>query len=206
METLKYKVIKSAEQYSTYCRALEHLVCNPAEGEQHQDEVELLTTLIEVWDRKHTSFTEANPVELLQSLMTERRLKGSTLATELGVGKSLISDILNYKRAFSKEIIRKLATYFQLTQEAFNRPYTLKPVANSRWSRVTVLPATARLTDSALSQVNKNSPTSDRIEELASKVLDSSRYSAVTKTLAGSVLSQSAKGRGPGKKREKTKA
>jgi hypothetical protein len=33
------------------------------------------------------------------------------------------------------------------------------------------------------------------MEDLASKVLDSPKYSAETKTLAGSVLSQSVKGR-----------
>lgn len=206
METLKYKVIKSEAQYRTYCTALEDLVCTPLLGQQYQDEIELLTALIELWDREHTSFADVNPIELLQSLMTERGLKGSTLAADLEVGKSLISDILNYKRALSKEIIRKLAAYFHLTQEAFNRPYKLKPLADSRWKNAATLLPTARLITPTLSQANKRNPTSIRIEELASKVLDSSRYSAVTRTLASSVLSQSTKGRKREQSVRKTKA
>lgn len=45
------------------------------------------------------------------------------LAQILNIGKSTISEILNYKKGLSKENIRKLAEYFKLSQEAFNRPY-----------------------------------------------------------------------------------
>ena len=48
------------------------------------------------------------------------------LAEVLGVSKGLVSDILNYKKGLSKEIIRTLASFFKVTQEAFNRPYRLK--------------------------------------------------------------------------------
>jgi HTH-type transcriptional regulator/antitoxin HigA len=50
----------------------------------------------------------------------------------LGVSKGLISDILNYKKGLSKEIIRTLSNYFKLSQEAFNRPYKLKKYSHSR--------------------------------------------------------------------------
>jgi HTH-type transcriptional regulator/antitoxin HigA len=40
-----------------------------------------------------------------------------------------VSEILNYKKGFSKSIIRQLSTYFKVSQEAFNRPYALKQSA-----------------------------------------------------------------------------
>jgi HTH-type transcriptional regulator/antitoxin HigA len=52
-------------------------------------------------------------------------VKAVDLAGILGVGKSLVSDVLNYRRGLSKEIIRKLASQFKLSQEAFNKPYEL---------------------------------------------------------------------------------
>ena len=58
METLKYKVIKTANQYQDYCAALEELL-NTDINNSCQDEVELLTLLIEKWDHEHNSFEDA---------------------------------------------------------------------------------------------------------------------------------------------------
>jgi len=55
--------------------------------------------------------------------MKENGLKAVDLANQLGVSKSLISDILHYRRGFSREITRKLADRFKVSQELFNRPY-----------------------------------------------------------------------------------
>jgi HTH-type transcriptional regulator/antitoxin HigA len=46
--------------------------------------------------------------------------------TLLGISKSYVSEILNYKKGFSKSVIRLLSTYFKVSQEAFNRSYALK--------------------------------------------------------------------------------
>jgi HTH-type transcriptional regulator/antitoxin HigA len=90
-----------------------------------QDEIELLTLLIWKWDQDHNSFIDLNPVELLKSLMKDHQLKSKDLVEILGVSKGLISDILNYRKGLSKEIIRLLSSHFKISQEAFNRPYKL---------------------------------------------------------------------------------
>jgi len=128
METLKYKAIKSKMQYNAYCELLEELVNEDAKRKSKIDEIELLTILIEKWDQEHTTFRKADPIELLQSLMAEKNLKAKDLVVVLQVSKGLISDILNYKKGLSKDIIRRLAEYFKVSQEAFNRPYTLKAI------------------------------------------------------------------------------
>ena len=56
----------------------------------------------------------------------ELDIKAKDLVTLLGISKSYVSEILNYKKGFSKSIIRQLSTYFKVSQEAFNRPYALK--------------------------------------------------------------------------------
>jgi HTH-type transcriptional regulator / antitoxin HigA len=126
MEALPYTVIKSQRQYNKYCSILEELVTAKSKTKLHQDTIELLTVLIEKWDSEHNSFADENPVELLKYLLTENNLKAVELANLLGVSKSLISDILHYRRSFSKDIIRKLSEHFKISQEAFNRPYELK--------------------------------------------------------------------------------
>jgi HTH-type transcriptional regulator / antitoxin HigA len=124
METLKYKIIKTELQYNEYCSKLEALL-GKNDSTAVQDEIELLTFLIEKWDQEHNSFEDLNPIELLRSLMDERKLKSKDMVEILGVSKGLVSDILNYKKGLSKNIIRALSIHFNLSQEAFNRPYKL---------------------------------------------------------------------------------
>lgn len=104
---------------------LERLVCKKQKGGNIKDEIALLTILIEKWEADHIISTGMDPVQLLRSLMKDHHLKSQDLVDILGISKGYVSDILNYKKAFSKQVIRKLATYFKVSQEAFNRPYAL---------------------------------------------------------------------------------
>lgn len=126
MEVLKYKVIKSREQYDEYCQLVEQLVSQGAVTPELEEEIELLTVLIEKYDQENNSFEEVDPIQLLVSLMEEHSLKAKDLVNILKVSKGLVSDILNYKKGLSKEVIRKLADHFSMNQDAFNRPYKLK--------------------------------------------------------------------------------
>ena len=97
-----------------------------SKSKEVRDEIELLTFLILKWDSENSLIKDVDPVELLHSLMKENNLKAKNLVKILGVSKGLISDILNYKKGLSKDIIRNLSEYFKVSQEAFNRTYTLK--------------------------------------------------------------------------------
>ena len=125
METLKYKIIKTREQYNEYCDALHQLIVDSDSSEEKEDEIELLTLLIKKYDEETSTSSEIEPVPLLISLMEDHNLKAKDLADFLGVSKGLVSDILNYKKGLSKEVIRKLSEHFKMKQEAFNRPYEL---------------------------------------------------------------------------------
>lgn len=52
--------------------------------------------------------------------MKEHGLKAKDMVDILNIDKGYVSDILNYKKDFSKDIIRKLAKHFKVSQEAFN--------------------------------------------------------------------------------------
>jgi HTH-type transcriptional regulator/antitoxin HigA len=125
MATLKYKVITSKTQYKHYCNVLEELVFSGLKDRDTKDEIELLTLLIEKWDDEHNTFNDIDPIGLLRSLMDDHNLKAKDLCDLLMVSKGYVSDILNYKKGLSKDIIRILSERFKLNQEAFNRPYKL---------------------------------------------------------------------------------
>jgi len=123
MEKLKYTVIKNQKQYDEYCKILEKLISK--DDDKFSDEIELLTILIEKWDDEHNAFEEVDPIELLKSLMESNNLKAKDLVEILDLSKGTISKILNYQKGLSKETIRKLSNHFNISQEAFNRPYKL---------------------------------------------------------------------------------
>lgn len=123
--TIKYTIIKNRNQYNEYCNQLESLL-RDENATFLQDEIDLLTLLIEKYDDENNTFKESDPITLLRSFMQDHQLKPQDLTIILGISKGYVSDILNYKKGLSKEVIRKLADYFKVRQEAFNRPYELK--------------------------------------------------------------------------------
>ena len=136
---MKITIIKSVTQFKEYCDALEKLLEKDGNSKDVQDEIELLTLLIEKWDAEHSTLNELAPVELLHSLMHDKKMKAKDLVEILGVSKGLVSDILNNKKGLSKEIIRILSAHFKVSQEAFNRPYKLINPANSHLRNASVM-------------------------------------------------------------------
>ena len=126
MHTIKYKVIATEKQYLKYCDMLEELVFSKKRTRAIEDEISLLTLLIETYDRQKHPLPETDPVQLLKSLMKDHKLKSIDIAKLLNVSEGLVSDMLKYKKGFSKESIRILADRFKMRQEAFNKPYELK--------------------------------------------------------------------------------
>lgn len=126
MSTLKYTLISSDQQYRKYCKTLEELVFSGAKGQAIKNEIDLLTLLIEKYDDDRHQFQKLDPIELILSLMADRKMKNIDLAQLLGVSEGLVSDMLNRKKGLSKETIRILASEFKISQDAFNQPYELK--------------------------------------------------------------------------------
>jgi len=137
MELLKYKIIKTQEQYNAYCNLLEDLLIQ--DNPNLLDDIELLTLLIEKWDKEHNSFYDLDPVHLIKALMEENSLKAKDLIDILDLSKGTISKILSYHKGLSKETIRKLADYFKVSQEAFNRPYKLVNEMNRNFRNASLM-------------------------------------------------------------------
>ncbi|MBB3054763.1 helix-turn-helix domain-containing protein [Mucilaginibacter gotjawali] len=142
--TIKYTIIRNREQYNQYCDQLEALLTFE-HTDTLQDEIDLLTLLIEKYDDEHSTFKETDPITLLRSLMQDHHLKPQDLTAILGISKGYVSDILNYKKGLSKEVIRKLAAHFKVRQEAFNRPYKLVSPVNMHLRNASVMNTTKKL-------------------------------------------------------------
>lgn len=122
---MKYKKIKTLNQYNEYCNIHEELMFK--NEMKYQDELELLEILIEDYDRRlmKDQYKKLNPVELLRSLLINGNYTQIEFAKAIGISPQLVSDILNYRRGISKDLIIKLSSFFSISQEAFNRTYEL---------------------------------------------------------------------------------
>ena len=128
---LKYKIIKTKKQYFNYCKRLEKLL--EKRYKKNEDEIELLTLLIEKWDEEQYQIPDLDPIEIINQLMLENNLIAKDLAAILSLSKGTISKILNYQKGLSKETIRTLSEHFKMTHETFNRPYELKNAINKKF-------------------------------------------------------------------------
>lgn len=95
--TIKYTLIKKKDQYSEYSDQLERLLSED-HTEQVQDEIDLLTLLIEKYDEDNNNFQETDPITMLRSFMEDHHMKPQDLTTILGISKGYVSDILNYRK------------------------------------------------------------------------------------------------------------
>lgn len=124
---LKYGVIHSAEQYQAYEKALEELLSDGSDNPELLREIELLTLLLKTYEVETgiVSAKEINGLEAIQYIMDSEDLNGAALAKKLDVSRAYISDILNSKRAISKEMARKISQLFGYPLEILLRPYPI---------------------------------------------------------------------------------
>lgn len=136
-----YTVIRSDEQYMTYCNDLEKLTsaykANPSEG--LIDLIDTITLLIEKYDEEHSQLKEIDPIQLLKSLISDNGMSQKDLAELLQVSNGHLSDILNYKKGLSKKVIRILSERFKVSQSAFNRPYKLSAAVNKNYRNASTM-------------------------------------------------------------------
>ena len=89
---------------------------NPTPEEEAYCEV--LTTLIEQYEKRYRLNITLNPLETLKLLMENRGLKQADLVPEID-SKSHVSEVLSGTRELSKNHILKLSNFFHVSPEVF---------------------------------------------------------------------------------------
>ena len=88
-----------------------------AEGELDEGEelyLDGLSDLVADYEDEHHAIQPASDADMLRHLMEARGVTQAQLHRETGIAKSTISEILAGRKAFTRQIIRKLADYFHL--------------------------------------------------------------------------------------------
>jgi HTH-type transcriptional regulator / antitoxin HigA len=128
MDSMNYRVIKNNEDYEAALADAERLVANdPAPGTTEGDQLELLTVLIEDYEKRQFQFDLPDPIQAIEFRMEEQGLRQKDLVPMLG-SRSRVSEVLSGKRPLTVAIGSRTKT-----------PETLGELAEGlEWSRFPV--------------------------------------------------------------------
>lgn len=113
---MNIKPIRNDEDLQAAFQRLETIFQAEA-GTPEADEMEVLVTLIEVYENKHYPIQAANPVEAIKFRMEQQGLTPRDLEPFLGPS-GRVSEILNGKRRLSLAMIKRLHDGLQIPYES----------------------------------------------------------------------------------------
>lgn len=99
--------IRTPEDYEAAVSRIEDLWDAPP-GSEKADELEVLTTLVHLYEEEHEPIPPPEPVEAILFRMEQNGLTRKDLEEILGAQRSRVSEILNRRRGLSLNMIRKL--------------------------------------------------------------------------------------------------
>jgi HTH-type transcriptional regulator/antitoxin HigA len=92
------------------------------------DELEVLSLLVEEYEKKNITVPDVDPVSLLLHVMEARELSRKDLEPYIG-SRARVAEVLNRVRPLSLEMIRRLSAGLALPADLLIAGYALKEVA-----------------------------------------------------------------------------
>lgn len=121
------KPIRTKREYLAALAEAERLWEAPAKSAA-ADMLDVLTLLIEDYERRHYPIPDPDPIDFLQHVMESRGLNRKDLEPYIG-SRGRVSDILNRTRPLTLEMIRRLSDGLKLPAEVLLRSYALRHAA-----------------------------------------------------------------------------
>jgi HTH-type transcriptional regulator/antitoxin HigA len=118
------KPIHSEADYQAALAQIEAL-WEAAEGSEDADRLEVLSMLVEAYEKTHFPIAAPDPVDFLHYVMESRGLTRKDLERYIGP-RGRVSDILNRKRTLSLEMIRRLSSGLGLPATVLIQDYPLR--------------------------------------------------------------------------------
>jgi HTH-type transcriptional regulator / antitoxin HigA len=98
--------IRTKRDYERALQRIESLM-DAEFGTDEGDELEVLATLVDVYEEKHFPMGAADPVEAILFRMAQQGLERKDLEAFIG-SRHRVSEVLNRKRGLSLDMIRRL--------------------------------------------------------------------------------------------------
>lgn len=111
-------VITSEEEYDRVVAIVDRLAVKHDSSVEEERLLELLSTLVEVYENEHCPIPNAQPHVMIQQFMLDRGLRQADLVPVLG-SRSLVSEVVNGKRRPSKVQVKNLGEFFGVSPALF---------------------------------------------------------------------------------------
>lgn len=147
MNTLSPKIIKTEEQYLEYFNEVHSLIISsPKLGTEESDRLELLSMLIEDYEKQKYPVEAPDPIDAILFRMTEKGLKQTDLVPYFGT-RSRVSEVLARKRPLTVPMIRALAVGLGISADTLvglDEVGSSQNKANVDWTKFPVKEMVAR--------------------------------------------------------------
>ena len=124
---MELRLIRSKREHQAALKEAEAL-WNAPEGSPEADRLEVLTLLIEAYEREHFPIEDPDPIDFLQHVMEARGLARKDLELYIG-SRARVAEVLNRVRPLTLEMIRKLSEGLELPADVLIRGYRVKRAA-----------------------------------------------------------------------------
>ena len=121
---MEIRPIKTEEDYQATLAEVERLF-DAAPDTPEGDRLEVLTTLLEAYEKNHYVIPSPDPVEAIQYWMESRGITKQDLEPLLG-SRARVSEIFDHKRGLTLTMIRNLHDKLGIPAEALIRPANLR--------------------------------------------------------------------------------
>lgn len=123
---MNIKPIKTEQDYKNTLIRIDSLM-DAKPNSNDFDELDILTTLVEVYEEIHYKIETPDPIEAIKFRMEQKNLKQKDLIAIIGSG-SRVSEILNKKRKLTLEMIRNLHTNLKIPFDSLFTDYNLRSI------------------------------------------------------------------------------
>lgn len=121
---MKLKPIRTEKEHQAALAEIEKLWDAP-DNSAGADRLEVLTLLVETYEKAHYPIEAPDPVSFLEYIMDVRGLARKDLEPYIGP-RGRVADILNRTRPLSMNMIRNLCAGLGLPAEVMIQPYPLR--------------------------------------------------------------------------------
>ncbi len=106
--------IKSEEHLRAAQKVMDSLLAKGELGNGEETYLDALSDLVAAYEDEHQVIEPASDADMLRHLLEAKGVTQAQLSKDTTLPKSTISEVLAGKKPFSRQMIRKLADYFQV--------------------------------------------------------------------------------------------
>ena len=106
--------IKSDEHLAEAQKVMDRLLAKGELDDGEEMYLDALSDLVAAYEDAHHAIEPAADADMLRHLMEAKGVTQAQLSKATGMAKSSVSEVLAGKKPFSRQMIRKLADYFQV--------------------------------------------------------------------------------------------